>query len=154
MLKLFGKYSFLFDIGGVLYVLIELIWRDWSHWTMFALGGLCFVMLGLINEVLQWDTPLWQQVWIGTIGITALEFLTGCIVNLWLGWGGWDYSGMPGNVIGQICPQYIVLWVPVSLIGIVLDDWIRYCFFGEGRPRYNIGVTRYSKKIIWLPERR
>ena len=40
MLKLFGKYSFLFDIGGALYVLIELIWRGWSHWTMFALGGL------------------------------------------------------------------------------------------------------------------
>ena len=52
MLKLFCKYSFLFDVGGALYVLIELIWRGWSHWTMFILGGLCFVMLGLINEVL------------------------------------------------------------------------------------------------------
>lgn len=62
MLKLLCKYSFLFDIGGALYVLIELIWRGWSHWTMFVLGGLCFVMLGLINEVLEWDTPLWQQV--------------------------------------------------------------------------------------------
>ena len=101
---------------------------------MFVLGGLCFVIFGLINEVLQWDTPLWQQVWIGTIGITALEFLTGCIVNLWLGWGVWDYSVMPGNVLGQICPQYMVLWVPVSLIGIVLDDWIRYRFFDEEHP--------------------
>ena len=89
-------------MGGVLYVLIELAWRGWSHWTMFILGGICFIYLGLINEILSWNTPLWQQILIGTAGITALEFLTGCIVNLWLGWGIWDYSGMPGNILGQI----------------------------------------------------
>ena len=66
-IKLISKYSFLFDAGGVLYVLIELAWRGRSHWTMFVLGGLCFVYLGLINEVLHWDTPLWQQVWIGAV---------------------------------------------------------------------------------------
>ena len=89
VLKQISKYSFLFDAGGVLYVLIELAWRGWSHWTMLVLGGLCFIYLGLINEVLSWDMPLWQQVWIGAAGITVLEFLTGCIVNLWLGWGVW-----------------------------------------------------------------
>ena len=151
MLKLISKYSFLFDAGGVLYVLIQLAWRGRSHWTMFVLGGLCFVYLGLINEVLHWDTPLWQQVWIGAVGITALEFLTGCVVNLWLGWGVWNYSGIPGNILGQICPQYTVLWMPVSLAGIILDDWIRYRAFDEERPRYNIGVTRYSKHIVWMP---
>lgn len=104
MLKLISKYSFLFDTGGVLYVMIELAWRGWSHWTMFVLGGLCFIYLGLINEALSWDMPLWQQIWIGAVGITALEFLTGCVVNLWLGWGVWDYSGIPGNILGQICP--------------------------------------------------
>ena len=50
--KLTSKYLFLFAVGGALYVLIELLWRGWSHWTMFALGGLCFVYLGLINEAL------------------------------------------------------------------------------------------------------
>ena len=84
--KLTSKYLFLFAVGGALYVLIELLWRGWSHWTMFALGGLCFVYLGLINEVLRWDTPLWAQVLIGTAGITALEFMTGCV--LICGWGG------------------------------------------------------------------
>ena len=139
MLKQISKYSFLFDAGGVLYVMIELAWRSWSHWTMFVLGGLCFIYLGLINEIMSWDMPLWQQVWIGAVGITALEFLTGCVVNLWLGWGVWDYSGMPGNLLGQICPQYFVLWLPVALVGIVLDDWIRYWKFkrrNENEQRY------------------
>lgn len=105
---------------------------------MFALGGLCFVCLGLINEVLPWQMPLWQQVIIGTCIITVLEFLTGCVINLWLGWGVWDYSGMPCNILGQICPQYVLLWLPVSLAGIVLDDWLRYRWFGEEQPHYKI----------------
>lgn len=46
MLKLISKYSFLFDAGGVLYVLIELAWRGRSHWTMFVLGGSVLRVLG------------------------------------------------------------------------------------------------------------
>ena len=105
---------------------------------MFALGGLCFIGLGLINEVLPWDMPLWQQVVIGAGIITVLEFLTGCVVNLWLGWGVWDYGNKPGNILGQICPQFFLLWLPVSLAGIVLDDWLRYWWWGEERPCYKI----------------
>lgn len=138
MHRLLNKYLFLLDVGGLLYILIELIWRGRSHWTMFLLGGICFIYLGLINEVLPWSMPLWQQILIGAIGITILEFVTGCIVNLWLGWGVWDYSGLPGNLLGQICPQYFVLWLPVALAGIVLDDWIRYRKFGEERPHYRL----------------
>ena len=136
--RLLNKYLTLFDVGGLLYILLELAWRGWSHWTMFVLGGLCFIGLGLINEVLPWDMPLWQQVLIGACIVTVLEFLTGCIVNLWLGWGVWDYSGLPGNALGQICPQYCLLWLPVSLAGIVLDDWLRYRWFGEERPHYKL----------------
>lgn len=137
MKKLY-KYMTLLLIGGGLYVLVELIWRGKSHWTMFLLGGLCFIGIGLINEIILWDMPLWQQIIIGACIVTASEFLVGCIVNLWLGWGIWDYSGLPGNVLRQICPQFFVLWMPVALIAIVLDDWLRYWWFKEDRPNYKI----------------
>lgn len=65
MHRLLNKYLFLFDVGGLLYILIELAWRGWSHWTMFILGGICFIYLGLINEVLPWSMPIWQQILIG-----------------------------------------------------------------------------------------
>ena len=93
MRNLLCKYLSLFGIGGVLYVLLEHLWRGYSHWTMFVLGGVSFVFLGLINEIIPWQMLLWKQMLIGTAGITTLEFVTGCIVNLWLGWHVWDYSG-------------------------------------------------------------
>lgn len=136
MLRTLYKHLALVEIGGLIYISLELAWRGRSHWTMFILGGICFVALGLINEVFPWDMPLWKQIVIGACLITALEFMTGCIVNLCLGWGVWDYSGLPGNVLGQICPQYCLLWLPVSLAGIVLDDWLRFWWWGEERPRY------------------
>ena len=113
--RLLNKYLTLFDVGGLLYILLELAWRGWSHWTMFVLGGLCFIGLGLINEVLSWEMPLWRQILVGACLITVLEFLTGCVVNLWLGWGVWDYSNKPGNILGQICPQFFLLWLLVIL---------------------------------------
>ncbi len=103
---------------------------------MFCLGGLCFVLIGLINELIPWGMPLWQQALIGAGIITSLEFLTGCIVNLALEWHVWDYSGMPGNVLGQICLPYSLLWVLVAVLAIILDDWLRYLIFDEERPHY------------------
>lgn len=135
-MKRYHKEVILWLIGGLLYIGIELMWRGYSHWTMFALGGLCFVCLGRINEVIPWNMPLWQQMLIGTAIITGLEFITGCIVNLWLGWNVWDYSNVPLNVFGQICPLYMLFWIPISLAGIVSDDYLRHWIFKEEKPHY------------------
>lgn len=135
-MKQHHKEIILGTIGGLIYIGIELIWRGYSHWTMFLLGAVCFLILGRINEVIPWCMPLWKQTIIGTAIITGLEFLAGCIVNLWLGWKIWDYSGMPLNIMGQVCVPYMLLWVPVSVAAIVLDDWIRFWLFGEERPHY------------------
>jgi len=136
--KLLNKYLLLFDTGGLIYIVLELAWRGRSHISMFLLGGICFIAIGLINEILPWEMPLWKQMIIGAVIVTVLEFITGCIVNIWLGWDVWDYSGMPGNILGQICPQYFVLWLFVSLGGILLDDRLRYSWFGEELPHYRM----------------
>ena len=140
------KSVILWLIGGWLYIGMELIWRGRSHWTMFCLGGLCFVLIGLINELIPWCMPLWQQALIGAGIITSLEFLTGCIVNLALGWHVWDYSGMPGNVLGQICLPYSLLWILVAVLAIILDDWLRYLIFDEERPHYCLWRHKEDKR--------
>ena len=132
------KYYTLGTLGGLIYVFIELLWRGYSHWSMFLLGGICFIALGLINEVIPWEMPLAAQMFVGCVIITSLEFITGCIVNLWLGWDVWDYSDLPYNLLGQISVVSSVGWYFLSAVGIVLDDWLRYIFFGEEKPRYTI----------------
>lgn len=124
--------------GGFLYILLEIAWRGYSHWSMFLLGGLCFVLIGLLNELLPWEMPLILQGLIGSFGIvTPLEFATGCIVNIWLGWDVWDYSDIPLNILGQVCLPFSLLWILVSIVAVVLDDWLRWHFFGEAKPQYS-----------------
>lgn len=137
-LNLFFKYLILFLVGGSLYYFIELISRGYSHISMFILGGICFITLGLLNEILDWTIPLIKQMLYGSIIITILEFITGCIVNLWLGWNVWDYSNEPFNLLGQICLEYSIYWFFLSFVGIVLDDYLRYLWFNEEKPRYII----------------
>ena len=128
----------LFLIGGAAYAIVELLWRGWTHQSMFLLGGVCFLVLGALNEYLPWEMPLAAQVVIGDVLVTVLELATGLIVNVWLGLGVWDYSNLPGNICGQICPQFMVLWIPLVLVAILLDDLIRWLCFGEEKPKYRI----------------
>lgn len=128
----------LFSVGGAIYIMIEMLWRGYSHWSMLIVGGLCFVMIGLINEYYSYDIPLIWQMMIGACIVTAVEFVSGCIINLWLGLNVWDYSDMPFNIWGQVCLPYMVLWFFLSGVAIILDDYLRYWWFGEEYPHYKI----------------
>ena len=101
-------------IGGFIYYMLETIARGYSHWTMFLLGGLCFLGCGLIDESLGDRVETWKKMVWCMILITGLEFITGYIVNSLLGWGVWDYSTMPLQVLGQICVPFMFLWFFIS----------------------------------------
>jgi uncharacterized membrane protein len=100
------------------------------------LGGICFVLIGLINEFYDWNMPLWKQMLIACLVVTVAEFVAGVILNIWLGLDIWDYSNLTFNLLGQISLQYSILWFFLSLPAIVLDDWLRYWLFEEERPHY------------------
>ena len=136
-MKCFFKYLVLLLIGGSIYCMIEVLARGFSHWTMFLVGGTCFILIGIINEITP-KMPLIRQMLLSAIIITLIEFVSGCILNLWLGWNVWDYSDEFGNILGQICVKHSIYWFLLSSIGIVLDDCIRYFLFGEEKPKYTI----------------
>ena len=137
-LKAILKHAVLALCGGCVYFLIEMAWRGHSHWTMAVLGGVCFVLIGDINEFIPWNMPLILQGAIGSGIVTVLELVSGIILNLWLGLEIWDYSNMPFNLLGQICLPFTLLWVALSIVAVALDDWLRYWLFGEDRPTYTL----------------
>ncbi len=138
MIKKLLKNLFLFVVGGDIYIIIEILYRGYSHWTMFLLGGVCFLCLGYINRFLPWETPLPLQMLIGSGIITTLELMTGCIVNIYLGWHVWDYSNVLFNLFGQICLPASIVWYFLSAVGIMLDDYLRYWIFHEEKPHYKL----------------
>ena len=125
----------LWIIGGTVYYLIEFFWRGQSHWTMFLLGGVLFVLIGLMNEVLPFRFPLVLLGGAGAALVTLAELLVGMVVNRYLGWGVWDYSDLPFQFQGQICLYYSLLWVPLSMAAVVLDDELRF-LLGEKRRKH------------------
>lgn len=110
-------------LGGLLYMGIELLWRGHTHWTMGVLGGVCFAVIGLLNEGGH-PPPMLMQMMVSAMLVTALELVAGLVLNLWLGLGIWDYSSMPGNLLGQICPQYSFAWFLLSWVAIRVEDGI------------------------------
>lgn len=137
-MKRIGKYIVLMIAFGTLYCLIELIYRQHTHWAMFVVGGLCGVACGLINEIIPWETPLWIQGVLGAGIITLVEFFSGCVFNIWLGWNIWDYSALPFNALGQVCLPFVLIWFVIAHIAIILDDYLRYWFFNEEKPHYTM----------------
>lgn len=136
-MKYIIKYLILLIVGGAAYYGIELLARGFSHWTMVLVGGICFILVGIINEITP-KMPLLRQMFLSAIIITSVEFISGCILNLCLGLNIWDYSENFGNILGQICPKHTIYWFLLSSIGIVIDDYIRYFLFGEEKPKYKL----------------
>ena len=132
------KYILLFLIGGFAYGAIENLSRGYSHISMFIAGGICFILIGELNERVSWDFSLVGQMAISAVIITVVEFITGLIVNVWLKLDVWDYSDLPYNIMGQVCLLFTNIWFFVSLFAIVLNGYLRYYLMGEEKPHYKI----------------
>ena len=116
MMKLWKK-GLLFTVGGSAYMGLELLWRGWSHGSMFLAGGLCFLLIGQLNRV-EPKLPLPLRAVVGAAIVTAVELGAGMLVNRQ--YQVWDYRDQPGNFMGQICPLFSALWIPLSLAAAVL----------------------------------
>lgn len=138
LFMLIPKLVLLFVFGGLMYMGVEILFRGYTHFSMFLVGGLCFVLVGGINEKLPWNMAFVSQMMIASVLVTLVEFVAGVILNLMLGLGVWDYSSLPYNLFGQISLIFSVGWFFLSAIGILLDDWLRYLIYGEERPHYKI----------------
>lgn len=136
-LKLFIKNLILFIIFGAIYFGLESIWKGApAHWTMFALGGMIGFLIGDVNGKIHWKTPIFQQATIG-LGVAIFsDAVAGVILNIILRLDIWRYTKFD-FLWGQCGLPFCIIWLILSFACILLDDWIRWRFFGEEKPHYS-----------------
>ena len=118
----FRRFLLIFLAGGVIYVCLEVLWRGRSHWSMFLAGGICLLLVGHLQEV-QPRLPLPFRILAGVGIITMTELAFGLAVNR--DFSVWDYRDAPGNWLGQICPGFMLLWLPLSWSALMLYDRLK-----------------------------
>lgn len=115
------RYATFFFIGAAGYTAIEMIWRGRTHPSMALAGGICFILFSLVAEGFA-DMPLLVRAFLAAVGVTLVELVFGLIFNIMLGMRVWDYSKIPLNFLGQICPLFSLFWVGIALIFLPLAD--------------------------------
>lgn len=129
------KDFILITIMGAMYMALEGLWRGWTNISMLFVGGICAFFIGRLNEQDTFNNlKIWKQSLIGTLITLIIEFVSGLILNKWLGFHIWDYSNEFGNVYGQICLPYAFLWFLLIPLAIYVDDYLRYKLFQEDKP--------------------
>ena len=127
--KLIGavEYFTAFLFGAVIYFLAEIVYRGYSHITMFFAGGICFFIIYICEKYIPRMKLLYRCV-LYAFMITAVEFVFGLVFNVWLKLNVWDYSCEPFNVFGQICPGFTLLWMALSVPAVWIAGKIRRFF--------------------------
>ena len=115
------KTMILLSYGFWGYPFLEILFRGWSHWSMALAGGICFGLMGLVSDTLyQYRLPV--RAMASAVTVLFVEFIFGCIFNLGMQLHSWDYSRELGNLAGQICIKYGLLWFVLSIPLVWLAD--------------------------------
>lgn len=128
------SYLFMYACGSVVYPILELFWRGYTHFTMVLLGGLGGLLIHRINRHLPHE-PFLTRALLATITITLMEFAVGCLVNLVLQWDVWNYSSHRFHIWGQVCLLYSCYWflisIPSLLISTLVSRYLLPCLNGS-----------------------
>ncbi len=113
-----------FCFGGIIYGLVEVVTRGYTHWSMLLTGGLAFLLIHIVNINMK-NKSLLLRCLAGCGIITFLEFVVGCIVNRGLHMNVWDYSGQKFNLLGQICPLFSMMWFLICIPAVFLSYMLK-----------------------------
>lgn len=115
----------MFLLGSLIYSLLEICFRGYTHWTMTILGG---IAAGALYIISSGTASVYVQALYGALVITAMELITGVAVNMIFMMNVWDYSDVPMNLLGQICLPFTVIWYLISLPAMLLCRLVRKTF--------------------------
>lgn len=131
---------FIYIFSGIIYYLIEVLYRGYSFLSMFFLAGVCGIFLFLLNNIFTYEMDFLLQTIISSIVCTFLEYCTGMLINQ--NFNIWDYRGLFGTFgNGQVNIFFSCAWGIISLFAIPLFDYIDWHYFNykpDIKPYYKI----------------
>lgn len=92
---------------------------------IYGFGAFILYLFGLSS------LQLFIKLVLFTISATMLEFFVGFLFFNFFHLRLWDYSDRAGNIIGIVCPQFLLVWAAVGYIGLLfvfpaLKDFVVY----------------------------
>lgn len=110
-----------------------------SLW-MFFVGGIAITLIGIINEInfIRKNFNVFFQSLLAAVIILIVEFFSGYLLNIKLGFNLWNYSEMPLNLMGQINLPFGFLWFTMCPFAFWLDDLLRKTLKKSDEPLYKL----------------
>ena len=137
-MKRLSEYLFLFTLGGCIYYSFEILFRGFSTLEYVFARRTLFSVLYLAGSFICLARASWKQVIYCTVFVTAMEFLTGILVNKLCGWAVWDYSDQPLQIFGQICVPFMIIFSGLCTCGIFLGAYLLYAVYREEKPMWHV----------------
>ncbi len=148
-LKRFIQIFFIGCFSGFIYTAIEVLYRGYTHMTMYALAFIVGIFIFLINNtILEFDTDFLIQDLCCTTFATIMELVFGLIFNQ--DHSIWDYSNMFLNYKGQICLLFTLIWMVICGLSLILLDWIDwYILKTTEKPYYRFKLIDNKKHYLY-----
>ena len=123
-------------VSGFIYCSLEILWRGWTHWTMFVLAFIVGIIISQYNNIFTYDMDLAWQVLFGGLTSIMLEYLFGITFNQ--DFTIWDYRGLWGTFAqNQLNILFCCTWFVIVCISIFILDWFEYkVLHDENKPYY------------------
>lgn len=136
-------------LSGFVYTSMEVIYRGRTDLSMYVLAAIVGLEIFLLNNTIYtFDTDFLVQVLTGALLATAGEFLFGITLNK--DYHIWDYRKLPGNIMGQTCPQFTLIWIVVCAFALVFLDWVDWHWFhNDPKPYYRFKLINKNKKYYF-----
>lgn len=102
----------------------RLVNRGFMRGPFLPLYGSGAVMMLLVSSPFQGMDFPWNVIWTylaGCVGATALEYVTGVVMEAIFKVRYWDYSKEPFNFQGHICLTSTLAW---GLLTIIMTSWV------------------------------
>lgn len=149
--RLLITFSALFAFGASCGFLLETIYRSTAEHQLIKPGflhgpcvpiyGFGFALIYVMNcirvpFVKNAKARFFLSVLLQTLAAGALEFFTGLFYLQRYGIRHWDYTGYFGNIMGVICPSFLLAWAALCAVySLFLHPYIRrglHAFLSSG----------------------